>query len=129
MLNNNLRVEKLNKNKQFFDNCNEHAQNNSNQIVDNSRIFHESDVDDNEKLENINKHKINASHNVNQKNNEKTFQKKPRIFSHTLRNNDNRKFFNFLSRRSFVNRNEYNKLYMQFIKFKNKALKLRVQIF
>ena len=73
MLNNNLRVEKLNKNEQSLDNCNKNVQNNSDQIVDNLHIFHESDVDDNKKLENINKYKIDASHNANQKNNEKVF--------------------------------------------------------
>ena len=49
-LNNNIRIEKSNKNKLFFDLRNKNVQNNNNQIIDNLNVFHENNINDGLKI-------------------------------------------------------------------------------
>ena len=123
--NNNSRIEKLNKNEQFFERRDEIVQNVDDQIIDNSRNIHENDVDDDEKF-NIDRQNDIASQNVDFDIDEKTFQKKSCISSHTLSNNVVDTSINNRFRRNFVNKNEFEKLQMRFLKSKNEILKFRL---
>ena len=127
LLNNISRIEKLEKNKQFVDELFEIVLRNNDQIIDNSRIV-ASDVDDDEKFDNIDQRdENNTFQNVDFDDAKTISSKKFRTFFYTLSNN----FANILTNNHFrnnVNKNVYDVFKMQLLKMQNKSFEFRLNV-
>ena len=126
--NSNSRIKKLNNKKQLLERQNRIVSSDNNQIIDNSRIFQKNNTNSDNELDNIDQFNDIVSQNNNFNADEIASQKKSRTLFYTLQNNVVDILFNDRSRRNAVNKSDYKKLQIQYLMFKNKTLKLRLNV-